>query len=241
MCREPNLVVITHGWYEKEPWPGWTAKAIAERVNPRLWRSGWYDWRGQAKRLRPSRAATIARDEVGPQLGRRIVQLSRNWRHVHLVGHSAGSWAVNAAAEVIAAETEADIHITFLDAYVPDGWDESVLGQLAGRTPDRCWVEHYFTRDPLNLTENELSNAHNVDITRINPGFKGHKFPWHWYHATIAGQYTTRERFVASPVFYKSETQTYGFARARESGSLAWTDSRALSPGGEPARIHPPK
>jgi len=239
VCHEPNLIVITHGWYEREPWPGWTATAIAGKVNLRHWRCGWCDWRGQARRLRPAKAATIGRDRVGPQLGRRIVQLSRAWRHVHLIGHSAGAWTVNAAAEIIARETEANIHITFLDAYVPDGWDEKALGKLACQTPDRNWAEHYFTRDLLNLTENELSNAHNVDITKINPGFQGHKFPWHWYHATIAGRYTTRERFADSPVFCESNALAYGFARAREKGSLAWKDSMALALGNEPVRIHP--
>jgi len=239
VCSEPNLVVITHGWYEREPWPGWTAKAIARKVNRRHWRCGWWDWRGQAKRLRPAEAATIGRDRVGPQLGRQILKLSKNWRHVHLIGHSAGSWTVNAAAEIIARETQADIHITFLDAYVPDGWDERFLGRLARQTPDRCWVEHYFTRDLLNLTENELSQAHNVDITEINPGFKGHKFPWHWYHATITGRYTTRQRLAHSPVFSESDALAYGFARALENGSLAWKNSMALALGNEPVRIHP--
>lgn len=238
-CREPNLVVVTHGWYEQEPWPGWTAMAIAQKVDIRLWRCGWWDWRGQAKRLRPVKAATIGRDEMGPLLGRRIVQLSKDWRHVHLVGHSAGSWVVNAAAEVIAAETEADIHITFLDAYVPDGWDESILGRFAQLDPERHWIEHYFTRDLLNLTENRLSHAHNVDITAINPGFKGHKFPWHWYHATVTGRYTTRPRFADSPVICRLELRTYGFARALESGVPAWENSLTLPAGGAVVRIEP--
>jgi len=238
-CSEPNLVIITHGWYEREPWPEWMALAIARKVNLQGWRCGWCDWRPQANRLRPSQAATIGRDTIGPQLGRDIVRLSSDWRHVHLIGHSAGSWAVNAAAEIVAAETEADIHITFLDAYVPDGWDQRVLGRLAGRSREHRWVEHYFTRDLLNLTENELTGAHNVDITAINPGFKGHKFPWHWYLATVGGTYTTDKRLAAKPVFYRTDGLDYGFARARENGDRPWQRSMTLAPGGKPAQIRP--
>ena len=236
-CGERNLVVITHGWYEREPWPEWMALAIARKVNLPEWRCGWCDWRGQAGCLRPSEAATIGRDIVGPQLGREILRLSRDWRHVHFIGHSAGAWVVSAAAEIVAAQTDADIHITFLDAYVPDGWDESVLGKLADRPRQRGWVEHYFTRDLLNLTENELTYAHNVDITAINPGFRGHKFPWHWYLATIVGEYTTDERLAHKPVFCRANGLAYGFTRARENGLLPWTASIALVAGDKSVRI----
>ena len=81
-------------------------------------------------RLLPSDAAKIARDEAGPSLGRQIVGLSGRWRHVHLIGHSAGSWLINEAACVVASQTSASIHLTFLDAYVPKGWDPGTLGRL---------------------------------------------------------------------------------------------------------------
>jgi len=237
VCEEPNLVVITHGWYEREPWPGWMASAIAGKVDRHNWRCGWYDWRGQADCLRPSEAATIGRDTVGLQLSRDILRLSSHWRHVHLVGHSAGSWVVNAAAEIIAKETAADIHITFLDAYVPDGWDESVLGRRGGETRGRWWAEHYFTRDLLNLTESRLSHAHNVDITEVNPGFKGHRFPWHWYLATMTGRYTTDERFTDKPVFSTAGNIRYGFHRALETGPTNWKRSLILRPSNSPVII----
>jgi hypothetical protein len=241
VCAEPNLVVITHGWYERQPWPGWTAKAIAQRVDRRAWRCAWYDWRPQARHWRPSRAATLGRDIVGPQLGRRIVSLSRNWQHVHLIGHSAGAWVVNAAAEIIAGDTKADIHITFLDAYVPDGWNEQMLGKVAGQSPPRCWAEHYFTRDPLNLTENVLTHAHNVDITAVNPGFKGHHFPWHWYHATVTGNYTTNARLAREPIFCETNGALYGLARAREKDERAWKETLTLNLGNKPIRIRRPR
>ena len=237
VCEEPNLVVITHGWYEREAWPSRMALAVSRKVSRDNWRCGWCDWRDQAKRLRPSEAATIGRDDVGPHLGREILRLSSHWRHVHLVGHSAGSWVVNAAAEIIAKETAADIHITFLDAYVPDGWDESALGRCVGQTRGRAWAEHYFTRDLLNLTESRLSHAHNVDITRVNPGFRGHRFPGYWYLATITGRYTTDERFTDKPVFSSAGNTRYGFHRALEAGPTNWKRSLILRPSHSPIAI----
>ncbi len=235
---EPNLVVVTHGWYEKRDWPGRMATAIAKRVDRQQWQCGWYDWRVEARHLRPSDSARIGRDTTGPELGEKIVGLSQNWRHVHLIGHSAGVWVVNAAAEIVADRTEASIHITFLDAYVPDGWDEKALGKLIRRHPDRCWADHYFTRDWLNLTENVLTDVHNVDVTAINPGIRGHLFPWHWYLATIAGRYTTDARFAAVPVFCQAEGVTYGFACALEAGPSQWKTSLMLETTNNPIRIH---
>ncbi len=236
-CAEPNLVIVTHGWYERQAWPGWMAAAIARRVDRRQWQCGWYDWRTQARHLRPSRAAKIGRDTVGPALGQTIVGLSENWRHVHLIGHSAGAWVANAAAEIVARETNAEIHITFLDAYVPGGWDEKALGRLAQTDTSRCWADHYFTRDPLNLTENVLTGAHNVDVTAINPGIRGHLFPWHWYLATIAGRYTTDDRFADAPVLCQAKGITYGFSCSRQAGPSQWQRSIVLPPGNHPVRI----
>ncbi|MDI6450274.1 hypothetical protein [Anaerobaca lacustris] len=236
-CAEPNLVIVTHGWYERQAWPGWMATAIAKRVDRRHWQCGWYDWRTQARHLRPSRAAKIGRDTVGPALGHKIVGLSENWQHVHLIGHSAGAWVVNAAAEIVARETNAEIHVTFLDAYVPGGWDEKALGRLAQTDPNRCWADHYFTRDPLKLTENVLTGVHNVDVTAINPGIRGHLFPWHWYLATIAGRYTTDDRFGDAPVFCQVEGITYGFPRSLEAGRPQWKASIALPPANRPIRV----
>ena len=233
ICHEPNLVVITHGWYEREPWPGTMAVAIARKVDRGHWRCGWYDWRPQARRLRPYDATKTGRERIGPALADEILRLSNRWRHIHLIGHSAGTWVVSKAASIIAPQTQAGIHITFLDAYVPSGWDERVLSRIACDRPRRCWVEHYFTRDLLNFTENVLTGAHNVDVTDVNPGFNGHRFPIFWYLATITGGYDGEGRFTDEPVYRRANGEVYGFARTRECGPQAWTHSTALRPSGK--------
>lgn len=235
---EPNLVIITHGWYEREPWPAHMALAIHQRVDRRAWCCGWYDWRGQASRLLPSDAAKIARDEAGPALGRQIVGLSSQWRHVHLIGHSAGSWLVNEAAAVVASQTSADVHVTFLDAYVPKGWDPGSLGQFANDPCETRWVEHYFTRDPIGkLTENPLACARNIDVTDANPGFNSHKFPWHWYQATIVGGYAPDGRFARERVPCEASGLRYGYSRSLEAGRSNWRTSLDLKASKEPVRL----
>ena len=237
-CDEPNLVIITHGWYEREPWPAWMAQAIQRQADVRQWRCGWYDWRRQARRLFPSEAAKTARDSAGPLLGRKILALSNDWHHIHLIGHSAGSWVINEAARTIAAQSSASLHLTFLDAYVPNSWDVKALGSLALDANCACWAEHYFTRDAIGtLTENLLPHAHNIDVTKANPGFNGHKFPWHWYHATIVGEFATQRQFTGARVFDAAGNVRYGFSRARESGEENWALSVTLQPRTSPVAI----
>ena len=237
-CDAPNLVVVTHGWYESEPWPGRLALAIGQRVDDAEWCRLWYDWRGPARRTLPSSAAKVARDEAGPRLGREILRLSTHWRHVHLIGHSAGAWLVNEAAHAIASKTSATIHITFLDAYVPPGWDEQELGSAAADPCEVVWADHYFTRDPLlGFTEHVLTHAHNVDVTAGNPGFDSHKFPWHWYYATVTGTYGTRRRFLGETPLCNADGLAYGFARSLEAGRRSWTRSLRLPLGPPPTEV----
>ncbi len=239
VCAEPNLVIATHGWYESEPWPGDLATALARQTSAEQWRCGWYDWREKARCL-PWEAARLGRDVAGPQLGREIVTLSRGWRHIHLIGHSAGCWLVNAAAQVIAAETDADIHLTFLDAYIPAGWDERELGQLPPRPHGRCWVEQYFTRDMVvHVHDTPLTNACNVDITALSPWFDSHCFPIWWYRATVAGRYNPSGPYAGKTLSCQADGVEYGFARSRESGSSHWFESLALPPGKKTVRISP--
>ena len=80
-------------------------------------------------------------------MGQNILKLSKNLRHVHLIGHSAGSWLISEAARIIAKETNASIHLTFLDAYVPLSWQQEKLGDFSVDPNVPYWADHYFTRD----------------------------------------------------------------------------------------------
>ena len=235
-----GLVVAVHGWIEKGrgDWPQDMALAIHERVDTNEWCCAYFDWSKQAKTLNPTEAAEHAGNAAGAQLAQEIIKLNSDWRHIHLIGHSCGSWVVSEAAKILASKTNADIHLTFLDAYVPAFWDESSLADVNAADAN-CWAEHYYTRDyTLGWTQHNLTFAHNVDITSIDFGFKDHNFPWKWYYATISGSYPKGSSWVRHEPANTVEGFEYGFARSRESGgSKQWQISRGLPTGNKAVKL----
>jgi hypothetical protein len=240
-----TLVIATHGWFETKPWPKELALAIKGKVDSNSCLCGWFDWRAKSKHLNPTDAAKCGRHKAGPVLGNKIVGLAQNIEHVHLIGHSAGSWVINEAAKVIAKETDASVHLTFLDAYVPAFWKQSALGDLSCNPNTVSWSEHYFTRDlTLMVTETTLSRAHNVDLSDIDPGLpriKDHEFPRYWYHATVIGEYARGRRYQRKEFFNHVGELEYGFARSLEAGRENWRRSSALKTGNKPVKIKKPK
>jgi pimeloyl-ACP methyl ester carboxylesterase len=237
-----GLVIVTHGWLERTRWPEETALAIRGKVDSRRWVCGWYDWRGEARRISPIGAAEYARDIGGPFLGKRIAALSKAWGHVHLIGHSAGSWVISEAAKTVARETDASIHLTFLDAYVPLLWDANELCGFSDEPKLVWWADHYLTWDlTLGVTAKQLFCAHNVDLTEVDPGIKDHEFPRYWYHGTVIGEYAKGERYEGKKLYKKLGTVEYGFARSLEAGEKNWEVSRGLKTGNKPVKIRLPK
>jgi pimeloyl-ACP methyl ester carboxylesterase len=229
-----KLVIVTHGWLDKgeNNWPGKMAEAIAAKTDPNEWVCVCYDWKGGSAVITSVQAAQYARDVAGPRLAAAIDGLGHPFRHIHLVGHSAGSWTVHAAAERLAAtRPDTAFHLTFLDAYVPEKWDPDGLGRIfsdADRQKSRCWAEHYYTKDiTWKVTQHDLKYAHNVDITDLDPFIKEHEFPYRWYLATITGSYDRWDE-KNEPVHTRFGGIDYGFARSRESGNPNWTQTRKL-------------
>jgi hypothetical protein len=239
----PNIVIATHGWVEREPWPGELAVALRNKVDSNEWLCGWLDWHHEAMVINPRDAAQYARDTAGKMLAEQILKLSKNPRHVHLIGHSAGSWAISEAAKIIAKQTNASIHLTFLDAYVPLGWDTNSLGNLSAEPNTIYWADQYLTQDiTLKVTDRTLAHAHNVDIGDITPGVKDHRFPFHWYPATVTGKYDPKDKYAGKTLYYKSGDIEYGFARSLETGKDNWEKSLKLKMGNEAVKIEkPPK
>lgn len=237
-----HIVIATHGWYEDKVWPENLAFAIKCKVDNKKWLCGWYDWRRQAKVINPTDAAKFGRDIAGIQLGAKILQVSTKPKHIHLIGHSAGSWVISEAAKIIATQTNATIHLTFLDAYVPPFWDEKVLGDFGKGSNVTYWADHYFTKDiTLKTTEEALTGAHNVDLTDVTPGINDHEFPRYWYHATVIGQYEKGKKYEGKELFCSTEKIEYGFARSLEAGEGNWQKSRELAVGNEPVKIEKPR
>lgn len=244
---DPNLkipssankaVIVTHGFIDKakNDWPEDIANQIRQKADPNQWICGFFDWRGGASVFTPDDAAKYARDIAGPRLAKALLKLNPNLKHIHLIAHSAGCWTINSAARVIANQTNARIHLTFLDAYVPPSWDQTEFGKI--ETKNIIWAEHYYTKDiTLKYTHTDLSAAHNVDITKIDPHFKEHEFPYRWYHATIAGKYRNKDRESKDEVITDHNGLDYGFARSAETGDENWKKSMTLKKGNEAVKF----
>jgi len=232
-----KLVIVTHGWIDKAngDWPTDVSNEIRKKVDPNEWVCGFFDWQGGAAVVNPVDAVKYSRDIAGPRLAKAILKLGK-FEHVHLIGHSAGCWAIDKAAKIITQEMESEIHLTFLDAYVPLGWDQTELGKFESKK--HRFVEHYYTRDiTMAVTEEDLSQAHNVDITDIDPGINEHEFPYRWYYATVAGKYRDGDREAGHAVLTRHKELDYGFNRSLEAGQANWQKSLTLQKANEAVKL----
>lgn len=238
-----NLVIVTHGWLDKgqKDWPAKMAEAIRERTDPNEWVCAAYDWKGGSVVITSVQAAEYARDIAGPRLAAAVLKLDRPFRHIHLIGHSAGSWTIHSAAKRIAeVRPDTTFHMTFLDAYVPDKWNPDELGRIfKGDVKQivQVWADHYYTRDvTYKVTQYDLKNAHNVDLTAIDPFIAEHEFPYRWYMATITDRYDRWDE-KKEPVYTQANNIDYGFARCLESGRTNWTLTQSLRPNNPAVKI----
>ena len=120
---------MTHGWNSNVGvWADPLGFAILHQLFANGTSQDWdivgYDWRNQTATRLPGEAANRGRT-IGESLGQDI--LNAGYARVHLLGHSAGSWLIDGAADVITRNPRntpgsamKTIHATFLDVYVPD-------------------------------------------------------------------------------------------------------------------------
>ncbi len=242
-----KLVIVTHGWLDKgqDRWPSEMAAAFFTRTDPNQWICASFDWKGGSSVVSSVQAAEYARDIAGPRLAAAILKIDRPWKHIHLVGHSAGSWAIQTAARRLAlAYPDTVFHLTFLDAYVPNRWDPDALGLLyddSAKQQSFCWADHYYTKDiTLAVTEHNLKWAHNVDISALDPFICEHEFPYRWYTATVTGRYARWDEKKLLVHSLVGDTD-YGFSRSFESSLENWNASRRLMLGQPPVIFNKPK
>ena len=236
-----SLVVATHGWIEKAKgdWPEDAVAEIHRRVDPNFWICGYFDWSAGAATINPTDAARYARDIAGPDLAEKILALDAELQHIHLIAHSGGCWAISEAAKILAEKTTADIHLTFLDAYVPRNWHEDSLGDINIHAGAKYWADHYYTRDyTFTWTQHDLTFAHNVDVTKLDQGIKDHNFPWRWYYATITGRYPTGYFLDNRKLVQATGATDYGFARSKEAPiDNSWHSSLQLPIGNKAVKL----
>lgn len=166
--RKDSLVVVTHGW--QPSWKpvdiGWV-ETMTNAISSYLSNKGTSGWQVHAHRWgEKSRLLSLAlhnSEEEGKRLGGHLA--SSNLRRIHLIGHSAGSALIQAAAETIkASRPDIVVHLTFLDPYVGVLYrGRSKYGESAN------WADNYFSRDSDTiLTHKILPHAYNVDVTWLD-------------------------------------------------------------------------
>ena len=239
-----SMAVVTHGWLDKAEgdWPADITSAISETVDPNQWVCASFDWKGGSQVANPIDASKYSRDIAGPRLARAILTIRPNIQHIHLIAHSAGCWSISSAARIIAEKTSADIHLTFLDAYIPPGWKQQDMGDITPKDKQDIFAEHYYTKDiTMNVTHKDLTNAHNIDLSGIDIGLHAHEFPYRWYYATITGKYRKKDPESGKDVNTSANAVDYGFTRAKESGQNNWKQSLTLNPKNEIIKLTKPK
>jgi flagellar hook assembly protein FlgD len=191
-----NLVLIVHGWNSSssEEWVEEMRDEIQSAIlNSNDWEVLTYDWNEDAGNLLSviSNARTHG-DRIG------AVIFNRDYDHIHLIAHSAGSKLIQTAVNRINDERQKaklnkpTIHLTFLDAYDPSR-DNSEYGQYAD------FAEHYVDTRPVVFSGNRddtnlyLKYAFNFDVTkldiaRVAPIYSDldhHAWPYRIYSYTI--------------------------------------------------------
>ncbi|MHC1767504.1 MAG: LamG-like jellyroll fold domain-containing protein [Verrucomicrobiia bacterium] len=135
-----DLIFITHGW--SVPWkPLPTRQEWIERMTANLqsylisnglssWQVIPHSWVEDSHEELPDLAA-IKATQIGMDVGRQIG--SQGWKHVHLIGHSAGAALIQSATEAIKVLNPGIVvHETFLDAYLQVGYPgRKSYGRLA--------------------------------------------------------------------------------------------------------------
>lgn len=235
-----HISIVTHGWFDKSSdWPMETANAVHEKTDPNQWLCVSFDWAGGALVLSPLDAVKYAKNIAGPRLAKTILRLVPDPAHIHLVGHSAGAWVIDSAANIIAEKNKSCIiHLTYLDAYTPK---LGHIKQLKGIPSGSGFAEHYYTKDiTLEMTEKDLKVAHNISLSKIDPGLNEHEFPYRWYLATITGHYEIfREKKIS--VTKTADGLEYGFARSKEAGIENWKKSLTLENTSQPVELKKPE
>ncbi len=227
-----KAVIVTHGWIDKGAgdWPADMAKAFRDKTNADEWMTLYFDWEKGAAVANSIDAVKYSRDIAGPRLAKAFLSLlgtTRQLKHIHLIAHSAGAWAITTAAQIIADKTGAQIHLTLLDAYLPSKWDEKKLGMVVSDPPP--YVEHYYTKDiTQKVTQTDLTAAHNVDLTEVDQLIKTHEYPYKWYAATITGKFRKKDRVMDKKIITKYKELEYGYQRTLQSSPKNFKKSLTL-------------
>lgn len=180
-ASQESLALVTHGRTDDGPQQhGWITN-LAAAVEEKTGGSGKWavrTWAWPSEHGLPQTGAgalRVAAINQGGYLGREILRAAdalaaKKWRHVHLIGHSAGAIVIDRAAKTIKSlAPDTLVHCTFLDPFVGSSWSET--DNLGGGSID--WADNYIANDTFFegswWTRGRLQNAFNVDVSRLDP------------------------------------------------------------------------
>src|SRR3989344_1732905 len=186
-----HLVFITHGWDDNvDGWVKDMALSMQNYINahvpnPGEWSVCTFDWSRDAARVSlkdlvfigtplfvPPWDAYATAGLHGTVVGGKLAL--NKYESIHFIGHSAGSNVIQPAAELVRINTPATkIHLTFLDAYYPDGISlryglEPTRNGLPIPNRSDWWAEQYVDargRPILAPTNVLLPHVYNFDVT----------------------------------------------------------------------------
>jgi len=204
------------------------------------------DWRNQANTIFPINAYRRAAT-VGSALARML--RVKNYEHIHLIAHSAGSRLIQSATKWLKQPIGLDepdvsliptIHATFLDPYDPKHTDEY------GNNAD--WADNYvdtrvLAKKWLDHTDHDYTNAYNIDVTGANDKCEDpngvdidalcfHSRPYRFYGKSINVDYLggNRDYYASDPVGPTTGTGM-GFPLSVEGGAFLDAPNRSMQSG----------
>ncbi len=263
-----NLVVVVHGWNTSEDtffntWVPFKNEIATHFTASGTWKFQAYNWTADCGRLTddpptlPS-AAAAAGIGHGLTLGKEIA--AKSYNHVHLIGHSAGSALISAAAKAIRIEAlvlgvpAPIIHCTYLDAFVPPGILFGGMNAAEMYGADADFADHYFAKHATHdvsgsFTSVALPNALNMNVTTSLPQASypcgvldtlwcAHSWPVYLYRQTVVDAVACADGGTLPMLHDLSKEHFLGtgswltYVSALPQGGPAYTLSQSECPGG---------
>lgn len=243
-AEKDNLIIITHGVcgsaYNRPSNPTWMTKMrndIYKNINSENTVIRLYDWKEDADSptcdnlhfsANPLAAYWNAAQHwefLFNQIKESALYHSHTYSNIHLIAHSAWTNLIQKTVDNlskfyhdkwIAPQNAPKIHLTFLDAYIPNGDDKKTFGDLSNGQSDYSllgYAEQYVdTMDHLMDTNIKLLKATNFDVTYLtSESNRSHTWPIDFYNNWIINsEYTL-------PLSNSKNAFSIGFRLSKES------------------------
>jgi hypothetical protein len=248
---QDSLVVVTHGFIpitDAPVLPAWVSTLANDiQVHAPNWSVVALDWATNAQDLFASEVTLNRGTTVGNLYGKQLSQ--KNWKHIHLISHSAGAAVIQAIADNLKTMTNPpEIQMTFLDPFFGlfTHGRQGVYGQNAK------WADCYSVQDwSGGWTSGNLNHAFNVDVSWVDPAHTPAP-----YLGPGGGEVALSTHEYPTDFYIQSVVNTdpnwggigYGFALSMEKEGSDWGNNvlynpvgyASLLPNSPPDAVHNP-